>query len=139
MSLMDVPRGTISAAYPWQIVSADLIGPLPTSTGGFMWILVMTDLYTRNVEIRALITADSRSIANALGDEVICRHGCPEMFLTDQGSNFCDPLMHALCAAMEIRKIRTSTYNPRCNGMTERFNKTLASILAKYVAEFHNT
>ncbi len=124
---------------PWQVISADILGKLPvTKEGNYAYIIVVTDLFTRQVEVKALVKVDSRAIADMLVDEVFCRYGCPDQILTDQGANFCDALIHELCAAMEVRKIRTSAYNPQCNGVTERFNKTLANMLAKYIDRYHN-
>lgn len=34
-----------TASQPWEIVSADLIGPLPRSSDGFKYLLVVTDLF----------------------------------------------------------------------------------------------
>ena len=38
-----------------------------------------------------------------------------------------------LCRLLEIRKTRTTPGNPHCNGLTERFNKTLVRMIKAYL------
>jgi hypothetical protein len=38
-----------------------------------------------------------------------------------------------LCKFLDIRKTKSSPYNPRCNGQTERFNKILVSMIKAYL------
>ena len=44
------PFETIKANHPFQIVTWDIMGPLPTSETGFKYILVVTDVFTKWVE-----------------------------------------------------------------------------------------
>ena len=41
------PMGTITAGYSMQIVTADLLGPLPESENGNSYVLVVADYFTR--------------------------------------------------------------------------------------------
>ena len=43
----------------------------------------------------------------------------------DQGCNFESDLLKTLCEIAQIKKIRTSGYNPQTNGQFECFNATL--------------
>src|SRR6218665_1824826 len=40
-----------------------------------------------------------------------------------------------MCRLLEIDKARTTTYHPRCNGMIERFHRTMNSMISKVVEE----
>ena len=55
----------------------------------------------------------------------------PSIILTDRGSGFDKALARAIAEAWAIDKRATSAYHPQCNGMPERFNQTLAAMLAK--------
>ena len=57
--------------------------------------------------------------------------------ITDQGPNFEANLLKELCKFLKIEKLRTTAYHPQCNGEVERQNRTLKSILAKYVNSNH--
>lgn len=58
-------------------------------------------------------------------------HGVPERLHSDQGRQFEADVMQSLCQLQKITKIRTTPYNPKSNGMVERFNRTLIDQLAK--------
>ena len=68
-----------------------------------------------------------------------CRHECPKILLSDQGTPFCNELVDSLCKLMTIRHRLSSAYHPQTNGLTERFNKTLCNTLAKYVSDYGDT
>ena len=61
--------------------------------------------------------------------------GVPREILTDQGSNFTSQLLAELYRLLQVRPIRTSPYHPETDGLVERFNQTLKSMLRKAVTE----
>ena len=62
---------------------------------------------------------------------VFSRVGVPWEILTDQGSNFTSQLLSELYRLLHIHPIRTSPYHPQTDGLMERFNQTLKSMLHK--------
>ena len=89
------PLGTINAGYPFQKLSWDIMGPLPTSMRGN--ILVVTDLFNKWVEAFPLAKTDSITLAKVLTDEIVCRYGAPEVMHGDKGSNFVSEMIKSLC------------------------------------------
>ena len=59
----------------------------------------------------------------------------PSEILTDQGTNFMSKLLSQL---LQVRWIRTSPYHPQTDGLVERFNGTLKSMLRKTAVEGKN-
>ena len=57
------------------------------------------------------------------------RFGVPLEVVHDRGSQFESDLFHALSEKLGFIKLRTCSYNLRCNGMIERQHRTLKSIL----------
>jgi hypothetical protein len=53
---------------------------------------------------------------------------------SDQGRNFDSEIFKQLCEILEIRKTRTSPRNPKCNGQTERFNRSIVSMSKSYLS-----
>ena len=49
---------------------------------------------------------------------------------SDQGTNFESAVFSEMCRALGISKTRTTAYNPKSDGMVERFNKTLINMVA---------
>ena len=75
------------------------------------------------------------AIARKLVDEFVSRFGAPETLHTDQGRNFESNLFNELCRLLGIVKTRTSAYHPEGDGMIERFNRTVVSMLSNYVSD----
>ena len=127
------PLQTIKAGYPMQIVSVDLMGPLPETEDGCKYVMVAMDCFTRWVEVYAIRNQEATTVAKKLVDEMFCRFSPPEQLHSDQGRQFESDLVKEICELLQIRKTRTTPYHPQCNGMVERFNRTLLDMLSTAV------
>ena len=127
------PLGSMPVGAPLDRLSTDVLGPLPESNRGNKFILVVSDHFTKWVEIFAIPDYTAATCANKILNEVIARFGCPYAIHSDQGSNYESLLFAELCRLLEIRKTRTSAGNPQCNGQTERFNRTLIRMIKAYL------
>ncbi|KAL7838997.1 hypothetical protein SRHO_G00256550 [Serrasalmus rhombeus] len=126
------PLVSISPSRPFQIVAAD-ITELPVSPKGNRYVLVLMDLYTKFVNLYPLQTQTAISVARCIFEQYIPQHGVPEALHSDQGRQFESDLVKHLCSLMSIHKLRTSPYHPQCDGIVERYNRTLKGELAKYL------
>ena len=127
------PMGTMTVGAPLDRLSTDILGPLPETPRKNRYILVVTDHFTKWVEILAVPDQTAATCADRILNEVISRYGCPYDLLSDQGRNYESAIFSELCKLLEIRKTRTTPGNPRCNGQTERFNKTLIRMIKAYL------
>ena len=125
--------GTIIAHYPFERISWDIMGPLPASSKGHKYILVITDMFSKWVEAFPLRVTDSETLAKVLVDEIVYRYGVPLYLHSDQGSNFNSEVITSLCKQLGIERTRTTAYHPQANGQVERFNHTLESMLSKVI------
>ncbi|GFW95328.1 hypothetical protein TNCV_2970501 [Trichonephila clavipes] len=82
---------------------------------------------------KALPTAEVDEIAKFLLEEIVLRHGAPRVIITDRGAVFRSRLVSSLVDLCNIDHRFTTAYHPQTNGLTERFNKTLADMLSMYV------
>ena len=98
-------------------------------------ILVITDYLTRWAEAIALPNQLARTYASAIIEHIILRHGAPKVLLSDNAKNFTGEIASEIYNLLKIRKIRSSAYRPQTNGLTERFNHTLITMLSHYVNE----
>ena len=71
-----------------------------------------------------------RTVALKLINEIVCRFGVPQELHSDQGSNFESEVFGEMCRILGVTKTRTTAYNPKSDGMVERFNKTLVNMVA---------
>ncbi|GFX90675.1 hypothetical protein TNCV_3194931 [Trichonephila clavipes] len=121
------------ATAPFHRIGIDLLGRFPKSAHGNKWIIVCTDYSTRYAITKALPTAEVDEIAKFLLEEIVLRHGAPRVIITDRGAVFRSRLVSSLVDLCNIDHRFTTAYHPQTNGLTERFNKTLADMLSMYV------
>ena len=69
------------------------------------------------------------AVAKKLLDEMFCRFSLPEKLHSDQGRQFEGEVVTQLCQLLAMEKTRTTPYHPQSDGLVERFNGTLLSIL----------
>ena len=125
----------ITVEKPFERIGIDFMGPLPRSRKGNKYILVITDYLTKWTEAKAMREATAEKVVKYLYRDIICRHGCPKIILSDRGSHFNNKMMEGLCGKFEIKHHMSSPYHPQTNGLTERFNRTLSEALAKILEE----
>ncbi|GFU54195.1 retrovirus-related Pol polyprotein from transposon 17.6 [Trichonephila clavipes] len=121
------------AIAPFHRIGIDLLGRFPKSAHGNKWLIVCTDYSTRYAITKALPTAEVDEIAKFLLEEIVLRHGAPRVIITDRGAVFRSRLVSSLVDLCNIDHRFTTAYHPQTNGLTERFNKTLADMLSMYV------
>src|SRR3954465_13761529 len=119
------PLHPIRVGEPYDRVGIDLIGPLPVTHRNNRYIIVMVDYLTKWPEAKPIPNKNAETIASHFHEEIICRHGCPKELLSDQGTEFCNQIVNALCTLHRIRHTLSSAYYPQTNGLVERFNQTL--------------
>ena len=129
------PLGSMLVGAPLDRLCTDLMGPFPKTPRGNRHILVVTDSFSKWVEVFAVPDQSAPTCANVILNEVIARYGCPLDIHSDQGSCYESIIFAELCKLLEIRKTRTSPGNPKCNGQTERFNKTLVRMIRAYLKD----
>ena len=98
-----------------------------------MYVLIIGDYFTKWVEAYPMSDMKATTVAKCLYD-FICRFGAPDMH-TNQGRNFESALISELCKLLGITKTRTTPYHPQSDGMIERFNRTLLSMLSMVLGE----
>ena len=118
-----------------QVVAVDIMGPLPETDDGNKYVLVAVDYFTRWTEAYGIRNQEAATVAKKLVDEVFCRFSPPEQLHSDQGRQFESDLIQELCKLLQVRKTRTTPYHPQCNGVVERFNRTLLDMLSTTVGD----
>jgi hypothetical protein len=120
---------------PFDRVAVDLIGPLdPVTDRKNRYILTLVDYATRYPEAVPLANIDTETVAEALVG-IFSRVGVPREILTDMGTQFTSDLMKAIGRLLSLKQLTTTPYHPMCNGLVERFNGTLKSMLKKMCYE----
>jgi transposase InsO family protein len=129
--LMEMPTMDV----PFKRVAVDIVGPInPRSENGKKYILTLVDYATRYPEAVAMSNIETVTVAEALLD-IYSRVGLPEEILSDMGSQFTSALMREVSRLISVRQLTTTPYHPMANGLVEKFNGTLKTILKRLCAE----
>ncbi len=102
------------------------------SPAGFA--LVLVDYATRYPEAVALRNISAKSVADALF-RIISRVSIPKEILTDQGTAFMSRMLREHYELLGIKSVCTSVSHPQTDGLVERFNRTLKTMIRKIVHE----
>lgn len=119
------PLHPIPVKCPFQIVGVDIL-ELPKTDKGNYYVLVFQDFL--------MIWPFTFPMPHQKTDpEVIPVFGVPESLLSDRGGNL---LSQDVCQLLGIKKLNTMAYHPQCDGMVERFNRTLKAMLSQHAVKF---
>ena len=131
-SVKKVPLGSMPLIdTPFKRVAVDIVGPIaPPSEAGHRYILTLVDYATRYPEAVPLKKITTEAVAEALLD-IYSRVGIPEEVLTDQGTQFMSECMKEVSRLLSIKGLTSTPYHPICNGLVERWNGTLKSMLKR--------
>ena len=116
---------------PFEQVALDIL-KLPRTERGNQYLLVIEDYFSKWIEAFPLQRTIAPSVAQCVLNGWIARFGCPFTILSDQGPEFSSKLFQSLNKMLQVKKLRTTTYHPRTDGMVERTNRTMIDIMSKY-------
>ena len=94
---------------------------------------MFVDYLTKWPEVFATKDQSSLTIAKLLVENIVDRHGVPGELLSDRGKAFLSKLIHMRFTNFWGSKVNTMAYHSQTDGLVERFNRTLTSMLAKTV------
>lgn len=117
----------------FDTVGFDLITKLPRTHAGYNTILVCTDNLSKYAIAVPLKNELAETIIHAFFNNLIAKHGCPKLVISDNGANLSGERSRDFFRLFGIKRHTTSPYHPQSNGQTERFNRTLAASLTIYV------
>lgn len=121
---------------PGYRLGIDLMGPFPRSSKQNEHLLVIVDYCSKWVELFPLQVAKTPQISRILVEEVFTRWGTPRYLVSDRGAQFTSKLISLICKQWnEIQKLTTAAH-PQTN-LTERVNRTLKTMIASYIREYH--
>ena len=83
------------------------------SKKGNVYVLVITDCFSKYTEAYAMPNQQAATIAEILVKRWIHTYGEPSQVHSDQGSNFMSELVTQVCEIYDIEKTRTTPYHPQ--------------------------
>ena len=129
------PLQSIESSGFNEVVQIDHQKICMTATG-YNQVLVMIDHFTKYAEAAPCMTASAEETCDHLINVWIARHGCPITFQSDNGKAFVGDLTKELMKRSQVAKAHSTTYHPQTNGLVERQNRTLVSMLRVYCSRY---
>jgi hypothetical protein len=124
---------------PNQRIHVDLFGPLKDNKGKKGYVLVITDSFTKFVQLKQLPDKTATTVAEAILHGWIYTFGVMKILVSDGGLEFCNSLQEELWKILKIDHKKTSPYWPRTNGQAEVFNKTIIHYLSTILGQGQQT
>ena len=113
----------------------DVMGQLPMTRRGNKYILVIQEYLMKFPWAFAMPDQKSDRVAKIIVEKVMLQYGTPRVLLTDNGTNFTSKLMKSINEYWGVKQSFTTPYHPQCDGMVERFNRTLATMISTLIEQ----
>ena len=92
----------------------------------------------RWVEALAIRKANANTVIEELNPRIFLRFGCPEVFMSDNGTEFQNQAIDEFLTERGVHHINTPPYHPQANPI-ERANRTLTTMIASYLHKRRNS
>lgn len=127
----------ILAKRPMERLMIDLIDMqrYKESNKQYGWILTVIDVYSKFAWAFPLFKKSGVEVSETLEALFFRNTGPPIIIQSDNGKEFINKEMHALCERFKIIFKHSRPRHPQSNGQIERFNQTLTRYLQKYIFE----
>jgi transposase InsO family protein len=112
---------TIPLTWPFAVWGLDILGPFPRAQGGYRYLYVAIDKFTKWVEVEPVCTILARSAVKFICG-LVCLFDVLNRIITDNGSQFTSGLFREYCALAGIKICFASVAYPGSNGQAERAN-----------------
>ncbi|KAI4882523.1 hypothetical protein NFI96_001153 [Prochilodus magdalenae] len=123
--------------FPWSDLQLDWVGPLTRTVRGNKYFLTVTCAFTKWLECLPSPNDTALTTAYLLINHIFSRFGLPIRVDSDRGTHFTAEVMQQLWQLLGVKANFHVSYHPQSSGQVERANRTVVSILRKYVSANH--
>jgi hypothetical protein len=109
-----------------------MIGPFKPALGGYHWVYVIIDKFSKWIEYKPLGLGTTKKVAELL-DKIIHRFGLPNSIITDLGSTFTGNDFWNFCDDRGIVVKYVLVAHLTGNGQPERANGMILDALKKWL------
>lgn len=113
---------------PWELISMDFLGPYPRSKHGNVWLLVVTDFFTKFVMVQCMKSATAPGVCAFTEGNIFTLFGAPSICITDNAKVFHSDQFKRLLDRYGVTHWNLSVYHPSPNP-TERVNRVIVTAI----------
>ena len=128
------PLVPITANYTLEHMACDML-TLPYTKGGYRYILMFEDIFTRYIWLYKTKDKKAETVAYAL-ENLVSHVGVPTRLTSDNGREFENCLLDAVTKLLGVKRATSVVYRPQSQGMVERNNKQVCEELRKRLEQF---
>lgn len=119
---------------PFQVISIDLVGPLPPTKNQNSFILVVTCCFSKYCLLFPIRRATAEIVTKILEEKVFLIHGIPSTVILDNGKQFVSATLKQMLNKYKVPKLHfTPKYSPHVNTV-ERYNKTIITAISTFIS-----
>ncbi|RYA68197.1 hypothetical protein DD592_26915 [Enterobacter cloacae complex sp. 2DZ2F20B] len=122
------------STFPWQLISIDILGPLPRSMQGHCYILMVCDWFSKFILLHPLRKANSKSIIKFVEENVFLMFGVPQIITCDNGTQFVSRDFQKLADLYKCKIWYNAKYHPQTNSV-ERVNRVAGAAIRSYIKD----
>jgi hypothetical protein len=116
---------TIPITWPFSTWGLDLVGLLKKAKGGFTYIFIVVDKFTKWIEVKPAASITMAKVVEFI-NEIMYRFGVPNNIFTDNGTQFITTrVFKDFCADSSIKINYASVSPPQSNGQVECSNSMI--------------
>ena len=120
--------GSIQSRGPWDALSVDIVGPLPTDRR-HEFLIVFVDCYSRYTILVPASNHTASTVSDALPRHVVPYFGTSRRLLSNRGREFVGEIWGKLMRSLGVQWLLTSPYHPEGNSINERSHRTINNML----------
>lgn len=132
------PRGLMvshpKVSKPFQMVSADLVGPLPRSSKSNVYVLVIADYFSKYVKFFPIRKATASTVTKIIENDIYLVYGVPQYLIVDNGVQFRSKQFAQMCKNYKTKILYNALYHAQANP-TERVNRVMKTMISSYVTD----
>jgi transposase InsO family protein len=111
----------IPPSWPFTVWGLDIVGPFPRAVGGYRFLYVAIDKFTKWPEATPVVKINKQSTVKFIMS-IIYRFEVPNRIITDNGSQFTSGAFQGYYEDLGIQICYASPAHPESNGQVEHAN-----------------
>ena len=133
--LFKAPLHPIVVTAPMDLLHVDFtsiemtleLNRLPKVTN----VLVFQDHFTKHLMVYVTPNQPAKTVTKFLYQGYILIFGASARLLSDWGVNFMSSIIDEMCKLLSMKKLQTTPYHPKMNGLVEKSHQTIMQMIRK--------